>query len=58
MGVAPPSETNPAPEMVSEGASLEELARATEPDDRERLRSSLVEDLVTAHRLIGKKPGG
>ena len=31
------------------------VLRATEPDDRERLRSSLVEDLVTAHRLIGKK---
>jgi uracil-DNA glycosylase len=30
MGVATPSETNPAPEMVSEGASLEELARAAE----------------------------
>jgi len=31
------------------------VLRATEPDDRERLRSSLVEDLVTAQRLIGKK---
>ncbi len=53
MGVATPSETNPAPEMASEGASLEELAK--EPGDRERLRSSLVEDLVMAHRLIGKR---
>jgi uracil-DNA glycosylase len=34
------------------------VLRATEPDDRERLRSSLVEDLVAAHRLIGKKPPG
>jgi uracil-DNA glycosylase len=32
------------------------VLRATDPDDRERLRASLVEDLVTAHRLIGEKP--
>ena len=32
------------------------VLRATEPDDRERLRASLVQDLVTAHRLIGEKP--
>ena len=32
------------------------VLRATEPDDRERLRSSLVEDLITAHMLIGKNP--
>ncbi len=32
------------------------VLRATEPDDRERLRASLVEDLITAHRLIGEKP--
>jgi uracil-DNA glycosylase len=30
------------------------VLRATEPDDRERLRTSLVEDLVTAHGLIGE----
>ena len=30
MGVATPSETNPAPDIVSDGASLEELARAAE----------------------------
>ena len=33
-----------------------ERCRTTQPEDRERLRASLVEDLVTAHQLIGKKP--
>jgi DNA polymerase len=33
------------------------ILRAAEPEDRERLRASLVEDLVTAHRLIGERGG-
>jgi hypothetical protein len=32
------------------------VLRAAEPDDREHLRVSLIEDLVAAHRLIGQGP--
>ena len=34
------------------------VLRAAEPADRERLRLSLVEDLIAARRLIGESPRG